>query len=196
MLGRLLKKATLQSRPNKGDFVRALALSVWTERGGEPSESAMIYLPLPRLVFPTHAPFFGNHEGAVYIALPEIYLPALLEIFGQGLEYAAKNSFLDPPLKATMASLVGRVAFRKVLPGRARTQYPEDGVQEVARISPGPASAIFSSRWVWDKRLQHFPLLVGEVHAAVLLPLEGHITEPLYPPFRIYEIASRWISHI
>lgn len=89
-----------------------------------------------------------------------------------------------------MASLVGRVAFGQVLPGRTRAQYPEDAVQDVARISPGPASSIFSSRWVWDKRLQHFPLLVCEVHAAVLLLRKGHMTEPLYPRFCIYEIAS------
>jgi hypothetical protein len=89
-----------------------------------------------------------------------------------------------------MAGLVGRVAFRKILPGSARTHYPEDAVQNVARISPGPASAIVSSRWIRDKRLQYFPLLVGEVHVAVLLLLEGHRTDPLYPPFPIYEIAS------
>jgi hypothetical protein len=106
-------------------------------------------------------PFFGHHERAVYVAFRKIYLPAFLEIFGQGFEHPAKNSFLDPLLEAAVASLVGRVAFWKVLPGSSRTHYPEDAVQDVARISPGPASSIFSSRWIRDKRLQHFPLLVG-----------------------------------
>ena len=90
--------------------------------------------------------------------------------------------------------MVRRVAFGQVLPGRTRAQYPEDAVQDVARISPGPASSIFSSRWVRDKGLQHFPLLVGEIHAAVLLLLEGHMTEPLYPRFRIYEMASSEVA--
>jgi hypothetical protein len=88
----------------------------------------MIFVPLPRLVFPTHAPFFGYDERGVYVALREVYLPALFEIFARGFEYAAKNSFLDPLLKATVASLVGRVAFGKVFPGRSGAQYPEDAV--------------------------------------------------------------------
>src|SRR4051794_2022107 len=52
----------------------------------------------------------------------------------------------------------------------------------------GSASYVFSSRWIQDNRLQHFSLLVGKVHAPLLL-LKGHITEPLYSHFHIYEIA-------
>jgi hypothetical protein len=52
------------------------------ERGTqEPSENAMILLALPRLVFPTYAPLFWLlNKGAVYVALREVYLPALFEI--------------------------------------------------------------------------------------------------------------------
>jgi hypothetical protein len=64
-----------------------------------------------------------------------------------------------------MAGLVGRITFGKVFPGRSGAKYPKDAVQDVARITPGPPSSILSSRWVWDKRLQHFPLLICEVHA-------------------------------
>jgi hypothetical protein len=136
-------------------------------------------------------PFFGHNERTIYVALREVYLPAILEVLGQDFEYVAKNSSLDPPLKAPMASLVGRVAFWKIFPGRPGAQYPEDTVQDVARVSPGPASSVFSSRWLWDKRFQYFPLLVCEVHAAaLLLLLERHMTAPLYPHIRIYEIAS------
>jgi hypothetical protein len=35
---------------------------------------------------------------------------------------------------------------------------------------PGFASSVFPARWIRDKRLQHFPLLVGEVHTLLLLP--------------------------
>ena len=89
-----------------------------------------------------------------------------------------------------MASLVGWVAFGEVLPGCSGAKYPEDAVEDVARISPGPAPPIFSSRWCWDQWLQYLPLFVGEVHAALLLLSKGRMTEPLYPHFRIYEIAS------
>ncbi len=74
-------------------------------------------------------PFFGCYERAVYVALREVYLPALLEVFGQSFEYAAKNPFLDPSLKAAaVAGLVRWIAFRKVLPGRSGAQDPEDAV--------------------------------------------------------------------
>jgi hypothetical protein len=87
--------------------------------------------------------------------------------------------------------LVGRVAFGQILPGRSGAQYPEDSVEDVAWISPGSSSSVFSSRWIWDEWLQYVPLLVCEVHAALVLLLEGYMTAPLYPHFRIYEIASR-----
>ena len=40
----------------------------------------MIFVPLPRLVFPTHPPFFGYDKRAVYVALREVYLPTLFSI--------------------------------------------------------------------------------------------------------------------
>jgi hypothetical protein len=88
-----------------------------------------------------------------------------------------------------VTGLVGRVALGEVFPGCSGAQYPEDAVEDVAWVSPGPASSIFSSRWIRNKRLQHFPLLVCEIHA-LFLPLKGHMSEPLYPHFLIYEIAS------
>jgi hypothetical protein len=69
-------------------------------------------------------PFFGYDERAVYVALREVYVPTLFEIFCKSFEYAPQNPFLDPPLKATVTGLVGRVALGKVFPGRSGTQYP------------------------------------------------------------------------
>jgi hypothetical protein len=144
------------------------------------------FLILAVVSFQHTPPFFGHNERSVYVALREVYLPALLEVFGQSFEHFAQNPLLDPLLKATVRGLVGRVAFGKVLPGRPGAQYPEDAVQDIAWVSPGPASSVFSSRWLWDKKLQYFPLLVCEVHAALLLLLEGHMTAPLYP----------WLPHL
>jgi hypothetical protein len=72
-----------------------------------------------------------------------------------------------------VAGLVGWIAFGEILPGCSGAKYPEDAVENIAWVSPGSASTIFSSRWVGHKRLQHFPLLIGEVHALLLL-LKGH----------------------
>jgi hypothetical protein len=86
--------------------------------------------------------------------------------------------------------LVGRVAFGQILPGRSGAQYPEDSVEDVAWISAGSSSSVFSWRWIWNEWLQYVALLVCEVHVALVLLLEGHMTASLYPHFRIYEIAS------
>jgi len=45
------------------------------------------------------------------VALRELYLSTLFEISGQGFEYAAKNTFLNPSLEATVAGLIGGVAL-------------------------------------------------------------------------------------
>ncbi len=83
---------------------------------------------MPRLVFPTLAPLFGCYERSVYVALREVYLPTLFEVFGQSFEHVAKDSFFDPLLKAAMAGLVGGIALGKILPGCSGTQDPEDAV--------------------------------------------------------------------
>jgi hypothetical protein len=44
------------------------------------------------------------------------------------LEHAVQNPFLDPPLEAAVASLVGRIALWKVSPGRSGAKYPEDAI--------------------------------------------------------------------
>jgi len=57
---------------------------------------------------------------------------------------------LDPFLQATVAGLVGWVAFGEILPGSTGAKYPEDGVENIARVSPGSARAVFSARRLWD----------------------------------------------
>jgi hypothetical protein len=88
-----------------------------------------------------------------------------------------------------VAGLVGWITLREVLPRSAGAKYPKDAVEDIARVPPGSASAVFSARRFRDERLQYFPLLVGELHALLLLPLKGRKMEQLYPHSRIYEMA-------
>jgi len=44
----------------------------------------------------------------------------------------------------------------------------------------GSASSVFPARWIRDKRLQHFPLLVGEVHTLLLLLLPKDVRQSHY----------------
>jgi hypothetical protein len=62
--------------------------------------------------------------------------------------------------------LVRRIAVRQILPGRARSQDPENAVQYIAGIAPGPAPAIFSDPGLGQQRSDDFPLRLGQVHRA------------------------------
>jgi hypothetical protein len=91
-----------------------------------------------------------------------------LKIFGQRFEDGAEDSLVDPSLKVAVAGLVRWVAFWEVFPGRSCAKYPEDAVQDIARIFGRSSPAIFPARRLGDERLEYLPLLVGEVHALLL----------------------------
>src|SRR5215218_129019 len=97
----------------------------------------MILLPLPRLVFPRHAPLFWPPRTCRLCSIPKDLSPRVPRDLRQGFEHPDKNSFLEPLLEAAVASLVGRVAFWKVLPGSSRTHYPEDAVRMPFKTSRG-----------------------------------------------------------
>jgi hypothetical protein len=67
-------------------------------------------------------------------------------------------------LKPPMAGLIGRIAAREVVPGRARAQDPQDPVQRGARIAPRPAAPIGATLGT-KQRFEDLPLRVGKVHA-------------------------------
>jgi hypothetical protein len=87
-----------------------------------------------------------------------------------------------------VASLVGRVALRQVAPGGAGTQDPQDAVEDVPWVPPGPAFAVRPARRIGDQGLQDLPLLVGKVHVRPPASMTDRGT--LYGPWHVYEIAS------
>jgi hypothetical protein len=93
----------------------------------------MSFVPLPRLVFPTHvfptpAPPFWPRRRWRLCSTPRGLSLRVLRGLGPSFEHPAKDPFLDPLLEAAVAGLVGRVAFGQVLPRRPGAQYPEDAV--------------------------------------------------------------------
>jgi len=68
----------------------------------ELSATAMSFVPLPRLVFPT-APPPRRDERAVYEALRKVEPSSLAQVLGEGSEH--------PPLEPPMTGLAGRVGF-------------------------------------------------------------------------------------
>jgi hypothetical protein len=42
---------------------------------------------------------------------------------------------------------------------------PKDAVEDVSGVSPRPATTVDPTKMIGDQRFEHFPLLVGKVHA-------------------------------
>jgi len=65
-----------------------------------------------------------------------------LEIPGERGDDAPQRAPLDPGLKAAMTRLVRRIARREILPRSARAQDPQDAIEHIARVAPGPPAPI------------------------------------------------------
>jgi hypothetical protein len=89
---------------------------------------------------------------------------AIAAVLRQGVEHAVEHPGADPRLIATMAGLVGGIAPRQILPGGTGLEDPEDPVQYIARVAPGAPSPIRPAARFGQQRLEHGPLIVGEVH--------------------------------
>jgi len=125
----------------------------------------MSFVRLPRLVFPTPLPLFCHHKGAINETRFDIQTAAFLEIPSQSLQ----DGFHHPSADPALASLVWRISLWQVFPRRTGLQTSEDGVQYLPWIFPG---AFPLARWgaflLWQKRFQHSPLLVCQIHRSPL----------------------------
>lgn len=74
------------------------------------------------------------------------------------------GTLVPPAGEATVGVLPAAVARGQVSPGRARAKDPEDGVDELPVVFCRAACPAFPSRQL---RLKEFPLVVGDVVAAV-----------------------------
>jgi len=91
----------------------------------------------------------------------------LAEVLGQSLQDVSQQARAAPLLKPPMARLIGRIPIGEIFPGRARAQDPEHAVQHLAGIPPRAPPPITAALRL-ELRGQDGPLLVGEVHAALV----------------------------
>jgi hypothetical protein len=63
----------------------------------------MSFVPFPRLVFPTFAPFFCHHERAVNEAFREVYGPTLFKVTGESLKDFSEYARFDPLAESAIA---------------------------------------------------------------------------------------------
>jgi len=103
--------------------------------------------------------------GAVDEGLGEVELAATFEILGERMQHALEGAVADPVLKSPVTGLIRRISWRQILPGRTGAQNPEHAHQDIAWIAIGPAADAELRRLLDGKqRLQHRPLIFGEVH--------------------------------
>lgn len=68
-----------------------------------------------------------------------------------------------------MTGLVRRVTVRQVVPGCARSQDPENAVEDGAVILPGTALAVSPLPDFRDMRRDGCPLFIGEIHTVCVM---------------------------
>ena len=97
-------------------------------------------------------------------------MAAVAAVLRQGGEDSVEHPGSDPRLIAAMAGLVRGIAPRQVLPGGAGLEDPEDPVQHIARVPPGPSTTIGPDPRLREHGGKHRPLLIGEVHDSTPTP--------------------------
>ena len=115
-------------------------------------------------------PLFRRGEGRVDEGLTEIDFAAVAEVFREALQQAVEAPGALPELKAAMTRLIGRIAPRQIVPGRAGAQHPQHPVEDGARIAPRTPTSIGPPPRA-KRRFEHGPLGVSEIHA---VEYDGH----------------------
>jgi len=83
---------------------------------------------------------------------------------GQGFQNGFKDPGLAPFMEAAVASRAGRIAIRQILPGSAGAHDPENAIHNLAVIRSRSPTTVGAWRVLRNKRLDDFPLLIGEFH--------------------------------
>ncbi len=107
--------------------------------------------------------FLRGGEGSVNEGLPKIQIALKPQIRRQRFEGVFHDAGANPPLEATVAGLVGRIAVGEVCPRGARSQHPQDAVQDRSAVFPWAAATIFSPYRLRDKLVENGPLGIGQV---------------------------------
>lgn len=104
------------------------------------SATAMILVPLPRLVLPTPRPPFCGGEGALNEGLADIKAAPRAKILGEGLQDPSHHTRADPLLRAAMTRLIRRIMVRQIAQGAPGAQNIQYVVQDVPLGQPRSAA--------------------------------------------------------
>jgi len=117
--------------------------------------------------------------GPVDESLREVQLSTATQVLGEGSKDLFESAVAKPALKSAVAGLIRRVPPRQILPRSARAKLPEHTIEDVSRIAEAPTAPVLEKRlFIREKRLEHSPLLFGEVHIKV----RSNFDPPVDPP--------------
>jgi hypothetical protein len=114
-------------------------------------------------------PLVGNDDRTSAESTMEIETAAGEEVFVEGEQDFIKEMIPAPLMVAPIAGLVGGVALGQVVPGSIAADFPEDAIQDGARLE-GRATAnllgVGSLLMIvsGEEGLEEAPLLIGKVH--------------------------------
>lgn len=106
----------------------------------------MILVPLPRFVLPTQSPLFWLVQKCRPRRPQTDRCPSTLQILRQGAQNRCGRSVVDPYLEPTVAGLVLRISYGKILPRSPSPQYPQDPMEYLPGVPSGTPSAIAAAR--------------------------------------------------
>jgi hypothetical protein len=130
---------------------------------------------------PHKGPLFRPHEGGVDEALGQIEFAAVVQVLRQRVQDLAEHAVAHPLLETAMTRRRGRIPIGHILPGCARTQHPQDAIEDLAIGSPGPAPSIGSTTRLGDQRFENGPLFVLEFHGSLLDVIHDVVGEQVTP---------------
>lgn len=108
------------------------------------------------------------YDRAVYKVDFPLHIPLSVRFRLGPLEEFFPQSFLAPFVEAAVNRLPWAIAFGQVAPRRSRPQDPQDSVDNLAVILPGPSCLRFLR---WQERLQLFPLLIRQLVSSSHIPI-------------------------
>ena len=165
------------------------------------SATAMISIPLPRLVFPT-PPFWLLAPDKDPSMMASLRSSQPRSRRSAGLEPGHGGSVPWRPAEISAGSSGGKsargVAGREVLPGGSGAQHPQNPIQDVPLVASRPASAVGSTRSLHKQWIDDIPLSVGQVHpnlqagGRLAFRFEGYVGQVTLADSRsVFEMGSR-----
>jgi len=104
-----------------------------------------------------------------------------VQILRQRVQDLLEHPAAHPLLEAAMTRRWRRIPIGHILPRRAGAQDPQDPIEDLAIVSPGPTSPIGPTTRLGNQRFEHGPLFILEFHRSLLDVIHDAVGEQVTP---------------